>query len=182
MFKNLTIQSKLRLNVFLVIIGIGILIINFYSSLNTLEHEYLHTKKLHEETGALKSMFIGGLMVNSSKGVLFITKSAKAVKTMAMGKKKLNIFYGKLKKLDSELANSLSHNINEFNAIVNILLNKAQNGVKFSEKDMKESLSIWRRLKKKIRSPLQPLKKKVILSSKRYDDHIKYTLNYFLLF
>jgi len=182
MFQNLTIKSKLQVNLLIIFIGIAILMLNIYTSFNKLEKEYLHTKNLQEQAGQLKSMLIGGLMVNSAKGVVLLNNSSKkAIKTMTSGYKKTNSFYKSLSKSNPKLAKGLKDDIAKYNVNTKKLINKANNTIAFSEDDLKQSLKIWRELKVKLIKALQPLKKDVVESRKRFDHHLQSSLTWLLI-
>ena len=182
MFQNLTIKTKLQVNLLIIFIGIAILMLNIYTSFNKLEKEYLHTKNLQEQAGQLKSMLIGGLMVNSAKGVVLLNNSSKkAIKTMTSGYKKTNSFYKSLSKSNPKLAKGLKDDIAKYNVNTKKLINKANNTIAFSEDDLKQSLKIWRELKVKLIKALQPLKKDVVESRKRFDHHLQSSLTWLLI-
>jgi len=182
MFQNLTIKAKLQSNLLIIFIGITILMVNIYTSFNKLEKEYLHTKNIQEQAGQLKSMLIGGLMVNSAKGVVYLNSdSKKAINTMHSGYKKINSFYNKLNKSNFSLAKNLKDNVTKYNKHTNKLINKADKKILFSKTDLKKSLLAWRGLKSKIINSLQPLKKEVIESRKRFDHDLKSSLSWLLI-
>ncbi len=173
MFKNMSIKNKLTLNLLVVFLGITIIVINVYVSMQKLENEYNHSKNLQEQAGQLKSMLIGGLMLNSAKGVITTNINATtAIKSMKDGIEKINLFYKKLHTTNPKLANSLKKPTQICRVSAKNLISKAQNGIAFSKEDLNHSLKTWRALKKEIMKPLKPLKKDVIESRKRYSEHM----------
>ena len=177
MLNNLNIKNKLYLNSFIIFIGISILMINIYSSLHKLETEYTHAQNLQEQAGQLKSMLIGGLMLNSAKGVVSQNfNDTKAIKTMASGNKKINSFYKKLYKSNKKLAQQIGQHTKACSLSAKNLINKANNKIEFTQEDITHSLKTWRTLKKGIMKPLKPLKKEVVESRKRFNDLLSSTL------
>ena len=91
MFKNMSINSKLRLNLIIVFIGMVILMADVYYSMQKLDNEYNNTQSLHEESSTLKSILISGLSINSAKGVLILDpNSQKAINAIIASVKELN--------------------------------------------------------------------------------------------
>ena len=182
MFKNMSIKNKLKLNLLVVFIGIIIITVNVYNSMQELENEYNHSRNLQEQAGQLKSMLIGGLMLNSAKGVVTLKQnSPKAIKTMGDGIKKINSFYKKLHKSNPTLANNLKQLTEDCSLSAKNLVYKAQQNISFTKKELTHSLKTWRALKKEIMKPLQPLKKQVVQSRQRYSDHMNSSITWLII-
>ncbi|MEA3498335.1 MAG: methyl-accepting chemotaxis protein [Campylobacterota bacterium] len=95
---------------------------------------------------------------------------------MKEGNKKINSFHTKLKKSNPKLAKHIENYTKECSVSAQNLISKAQNKIPFTSNDMKHSLETWRALKKEIQTPLQPLKKQVIESRKKYNETISSTI------
>ena len=182
MLKNMSIKNKLRLNYLIVLVGVLFLSINVYTSMQKLEAEYKHTQNLQEQAGQLKSMLIGGLLLNSAKGVVDNNPNAlKAIRTMEDGVKKINQFYKKLEKTNPKLAYSIRNYTQGCIISAKNIISKAQNKIPFTSNDLKDSLKTWRALKKEIQLPLKPLKKRVIESQKTYSKLMSSTITWFIM-
>jgi len=169
MLEKLNIKSKLRLNIIIVIIGMAVLVFSTYNSIQKLEVEYNNAQNYQKQAGELKSMLIGGLMLNSSKGVVAKNyNDTKAINTMSEGSKKISEFHNKLSISNPSLYNHLKEYTNVCRTSANNLITKANNKIKFTKNDLEYSLKTWRVLKKEIMSPLQPLKNKVKESREHY--------------
>ncbi|MEA3315612.1 MAG: methyl-accepting chemotaxis protein [Campylobacterota bacterium] len=174
---NLNIRNKLRLNLAVIFIGISILTINIYIAMSELEVEYKYAQNLQEQAGQLKSMFIGGLLLNSAKGVVSVNpNSTQAINSMVEGNKKISFFHTKLSKSNPKLAKHILPFQKNCALSAKNLISKAKNKIAFSEEDMLYSLKTWRALKKEIQKPLQPLKKEVKKSKERFNKHIHSSL------
>ena len=183
MFKNMSINAKLNINQILVLIGIMLIIVNVYYSVGQLAEGYNHTKMLQKKSGNLKSMLIGGLMVNSAKGTLQDSnyKREAVVDTMQTGIDKLNTYHESLKTIDNNLGQELSNNVIQFTKEVEVLLVKAKSNNQFTQRDILESLKMWSDLKVKIIEPLEPLEDKIIESRQRYDDLITSAIKWLVI-
>jgi methyl-accepting chemotaxis protein len=173
----MTIKSKLQANLAIVFVGIMIMIITTYDSIKELESEYNKAQNYQKQAGELKSMLIGGLMLNSAKGVVSKNiNDTKAIGTIQKGSEKIAEFHNKLKKSNPELASHLTTYTKACRVSADNLISKATNKTIFSEQDLTHSLKTWRALKKEIMNPLQPLKKKVKQSRQRYKELIHSTI------
>ena len=182
MLNNFSIKNKLRLNSIIILIGIAVMTYNIYNSLNSLKTEYLYTKNIQEQAGQLKSMLIGGLMLNSAKGVVNLNPNAtQAIKSMSKGGKKIKFFHKNLYKSNKKLANTLSKYTSKCIASSSKLVVKANNKTAFTEEDMINSLKSWRGLKKQIMASLQPLNKEVVQSRERFNENIQVALTTLLI-
>jgi methyl-accepting chemotaxis protein len=174
---NLTISAKLKLNLFIITVGIlGMLAIT-YSQLNKLENGYNQAQNFQLQLSHLKSMKVGGLMFNSAKGVLNTNiQDKKAQKAMQSGLKKVLKFHKELAKINPELASNLKSSLQSFQNSANALIAKAKQNKKYEKSDLSNSLKAWRGLKKGLDTPLQPLKVKVKESQANYKSTLTSTL------
>jgi len=156
MFKNMSINSKLRLNLIIVFIGMVILMADVYYSMQKLDNEYNNTQSLHEESSTLKSILISGLSINSAKGVLILDpNSQKAINAIIASVNELNNINQDLAKLNQTLANNLTPAIQRLTNSTNILISNAKKNNPFSIKYSNNILNDWRVLKNEINIALK---------------------------
>jgi methyl-accepting chemotaxis protein len=150
--------------------------------MSKLENEYNRTKNLQSQMSQLKSIYIGGLLFNSAKGVIKDQPNdAKVKKSMESGLSKVNQFYQTLQKSNPKLASKIQPNVNAFNVAAKSIIDAIAQGKRLTDIQNKEALSAWRGLKKQIVAPLQPLKKEVKASQKRYKEHVSSAINQTIL-
>jgi methyl-accepting chemotaxis protein len=178
----MSIGNKLKINALVVFVGLVVLSITTYSSFKSLEKEYKRSSELAKTTSILKSMFIGGLLYNSSSGVVQNNpKSQKAKATMKLGVKKIRDFSQKLSKLDSKLQRELSSDIDRFVSIADTKIQKARLNQLLTKKDLKESLSGWRSIKLKLSKNIARLKKETDKSQAVFKDDLSYAITSFMI-
>ncbi len=169
MFKNLTISSKLKLNLILVIMGLFILGVNTFFSIKSLNNEYKISAQLSTKTSDLKSILIGGLLYNSATGVVLQhPKKQKAKESMRQGYKKVQFFLTKLQKESASTCDNIALEVATFIKVATSMHNKTTNNQLFTQSDMKKSLKAWRDVKFKIMPLLTQLKKELDVSQKKY--------------
>ncbi len=177
MFSSMTIKNKLLLNIGIMFIGIIFILIMVYNSVVELENEYIKTQDYQKHSSDLKSVLIGGLMLNSAKGVLSRDVSDKqAMNTMQSGCDKIAEYFNKIKSTNKSLADTLNSPIQNCLDSANNLIFKAKNKIEYTEADLERSLSAWRELKGNIATSLVPLKEQVEVSRKKYNNLIRTTL------
>ncbi len=158
---NLAIKSKLWILSGITALGFLIIGIVVNSQLNTLKMEYEKSKSINNGLGALKSMLIGGLMVNSATNVFILDNSNKTpLKTINSGVKKLKEFAKKLEKVSHSQYNSIEQEYIAFTSHVSSLSQKASSSGKLALSDSKKLIKLWRPLKGKIQSATPILEKK----------------------
>jgi methyl-accepting chemotaxis protein len=173
MFKNLKISTKLNLNLAIIIIGLIIAAITSFTVINSLSQEYKHSVKTAKKTDLLKSIFLGGLLYNSSSGVVFQNpNSQKAKNTMKSAISQVDRYYKEFSKLDKKLSMQISGKVQNFKTTASSLQKKAASGGKLTKDDMKTSLQKWRELKFEIIEHLEVLKKESASSIEHYDNLI----------
>jgi hypothetical protein len=107
MLNNMLISSKLRLNTTIVVVGLIILAILSYTSINHLQDSYNKAKQINKKVNNLKSVMIGGLLVNSASSVFaFNPESMKPIKVAANGLEKVKVYSKGLKEIDTTKLNS----------------------------------------------------------------------------
>ena len=171
MFQNMSINSKLRLNLVIVFIGMVILMIDVYYSMQKLDNEYKNTQVLQKEASALKSMLISGLTINSEKGVLIVDPSSKtAIEIMKKETKHLEQININLSKSNSTLSNSLNSYISNFNNSAIKLISNAEQNNPFSIEYSNNVLKEWRILKDEIKNALKKENVKIKNSIEHYEE------------
>ena len=167
MFKNILISTKLKLNLFIMIIGLAILGFITYNSFDSLSKNYDKSNFFASSTDNLKSMFIGGLLYNSASGVVKQNpNSTKAKATMKKGIDKVSNFATKQQKLNRNSYNQFAPMLNDFISTANIMLDKVNSNQHLTKDDMKKSLMYWRKLKFDLMKQLSVIKKESKKKSK----------------
>jgi len=167
MFKNTTIELKLKINAAIVVLGLIVLGIFSYSTISTLEEHYKDSKELSNKVDNYKSILIGGLLTNSSSGVYaFNPKSTKPLKASQSGIDKVKEFSKMLPKKERT---------KEFQSFISV----AQETVNFAIKEkyldptnLNKLLKTWRPLKFEVMKRLKTLKIKQQHSAKAFKEEL----------
>ena len=120
--------------------------------------KYYVSYNIAQQESALNGIIIGGLLFNSSSGVVFMNNSDKAKKTMQTAVKQVAASIKYLKELNSELHKQINSEYTAFNNIAIALTRKVQSQA-LTKEDLKKRLKIWRSLKFKTQSITQSVKK-----------------------
>ncbi len=169
MFSNMMISSRLKLNSAIVVIGLIILAIVSYSSLSSLNKEYKKSHEISKMTSDLKSIFIGGLLINSASAIYALDPSKdKPLKTVKMGISKINKFANSLKGYDG-----IAQKANNFTLLAKETNSKAIKNKYLDPIQMKRLLKNWRGLKSELIKELAVLKKKKAESAKIFEKDFK---------
>ncbi|RLA80607.1 MAG: hypothetical protein DRG78_10655 [Epsilonproteobacteria bacterium] len=172
--KHLAIKSKLWILTGITILGFLIIGIVVNSQLNTLKTEYEESKSINSGLGALKSMLIGGLSINSATNVFVLDNSNnKPLKTINGGVKKVKEFAKKLEKISSKHYSLLQQECITFTTLAIQISQKASNQGKLNLKDSKKLLKPWRALKGKITLITPILKKDGKVSQAKFYHHLE---------
>ncbi|MEA2050885.1 MAG: methyl-accepting chemotaxis protein [Campylobacterota bacterium] len=164
MFKKLLIETKLQLNAAFIIIGLGVLTLIVYLSVENLESSYNKSKLTSKKVDQFKSILIGGLMVNSACSTYaFNPESLQAIESAQKGLQKAKSFHSKSDGID----NHLFHNFEK----------SAQSALNFAKEKLyltPEHLSIiqkdWVPLKLALIKKTQQLKKEKVILSQQFKD------------
>jgi len=78
MFKNLSISQKSLTISIITVIGFMWIGISTYQSMQDINNKYHTSYNIAQQKSALDGIIIGGLLFNSSSGVVFINNSDKA--------------------------------------------------------------------------------------------------------
>ena len=159
MLKKLTIAKKIMLLVIVVSFGMIGLIADNYLTNNNIKKQYMQAQKVAKEKSLLQSFMIGGLLFNSSSGVVFINPdNQKAKKTMSKAIKMVNETKQKLTKINPILFKDLEKDYKNFANYASKLYKKVKNGGNINQNELKTRLKYWRALKFKIKDLLKEKK------------------------
>jgi hypothetical protein len=140
MLNNITISSRLKLNTLVVVIGLIILSILSYSSLKSLYSHYDELKHIENQKSDMKSVFIGGLLVNSASGVYALNPiSEKPLKTIQKGLNKVNKFSKSLKEYKN-----ITQAKNSFIKVATKNLSQAKKDKYIDPGSLAKTLKSWR--------------------------------------
>ena len=156
MLKNLTIAKKFTGLVIIVSLGMSAIIAENYFTYNSIEKQYDKAQKVAQEQSLLKSMMIGGLLFNSSSGVVFVNPTnKKAINTMSKGIKIIENSAKKLKKINPKFISLIKNDYLAFLDIANKLYLKVTSGKTINKEELKRRLKYWRAIKFKINDVLK---------------------------
>jgi methyl-accepting chemotaxis protein len=176
MFKGMTIKLKILSLSIIAIIGFVSIAFSVNTQLTSLEEEYTKTSLIRDNLSSLKSILVGGLMVNSAANVYVIDNSKdKPIKTMKAGLKKVGSYVKKLQKVSPQSFEAIRDEFENFNIVAGEMINKASRNKKLSVKDVKKLLKPWRALKFKLKYHAPILIKEVQKSKVLFDKHLKHT-------
>ena len=180
MIKKFSISQKGLLISVITIIGFAWLGLTTYQSMLEIKNQYYVSYKIAQQESALDGIIIGGLLFNSSSGVVFINNSAKAKKTMQTAVNKVTTSIQQLKKLNSELYNKLNSEYTDFNKVAVDLTQKVQTQTLIKE-DLKKRLKMWRGLKFKTQSIIKSVKKLSDNTNQAYEELLKQSISSFVI-
>jgi len=180
MLKKFSISQKGLLISVITIIGFAWLGLTTYQSMLEIKNQYYVSYKIAQQESALDGIIIGGLLFNSSSGVVFINNSAKAKKTMQTAVNKVTTSIQQLKKLNSELYNKLNSEYTDFNKVAVDLTQKVQTQTLIKE-DLKKRLKMWRGLKFKTQSIIKSVKKLSDNTNQAYEELLKQSISSFVI-
>ncbi|RXK11650.1 hypothetical protein CP965_12830 [Halarcobacter mediterraneus] len=148
MLDNFSILFKLKINSFLIILGLCISALITYNTLNSLSKEYSYSLDIAKQSETLNAIYINGLLYNSSSGVVFQNpSSAKAKNTMTTAINAVQKAAKEFEGLDKNLYSKFEPKVTNFLNIVKPLYKKVEDGNLLEKKDMSSSLQAWRDLK-----------------------------------
>jgi len=179
---NLSIKAKLWLLSIVAMVGFFLIFGVVSSKINNIEVEYKQTESINNDLSSIKSILIGGLMINSATNVFVIDNSKqKPIKTMEAGLKKVNKFANKLKKVSIKHYKVIESSLKQFNIVADKVIRKAKENKRLWPSDAKKLLKPWRALKFKLRSLTPVLKKDVKKSQKCFEHHLDSITSYILV-
>jgi diguanylate cyclase (GGDEF)-like protein len=158
------------------IIAVCILIAMFFNLklINEMQEEYKHTKNLSIQLNHFKSILIGGLMSNSSLGVIIYDGERKDVKdTLNKSIKKVYEFVKKEKKLKNTMYGYYDEEYDAFYIYINSIYQKVLTKQTITKEDFETSIKHWKKFKLKLIKVTNLILKEQTASSKRYDNYMK---------
>ena len=178
MLNNMTIKFKLILLGVLSAIGFLVVLFTTNSGLNTLKTEYRDTKNINHEMSSLKSILIGGLLVNSATNVYILDSSKdKPIKSIQLGINKIKKFSKEFRQTNKKEFQNLEPYLDNFLTIANKVHNKAFSDKRLSLKDGKSLLKPWRALKQRIMKLNIKLQKNSKMIENRFNNELKLTID-----
>ena len=145
MLSNMKLKTKGAIVTFTTVIGLTALGVMQFTSLNNIDEKCKATLQVSSETSTLKSIMVGGLLFNSSSGVLYNNpNNKKAADTMVKGIKKVEKYF---KELSLENRKKFESSLNDFTSISKNLIQKSKRGENLTKSDLKKRLKAWRNLK-----------------------------------
>jgi len=181
MLQNMMIKSKLLILGVLSTVGFAVVLLFANNSLNTLKSGYEYNKAINNEIGALKSILIGGLLVNSASNVFILDNTnPKPIKTIQKGISKVKKFAKIVEKNNSKNNSKnyqkISSELDAFVNKANEVYKKASTNKKLVLKDGKSLLKPWRALKLNIMNASKQLKAKRKIIEKEFYDTLTSTI------
>ncbi|MCP3851908.1 MAG: hypothetical protein GY694_16985 [Gammaproteobacteria bacterium] len=180
MFNNMTISQKSLLISFITVIGFMWLGWATYQAMQELRDKYHISYNIAQQESSLNGIIIGGLLFNSSSGVVFMNNSQKAKKTMATALNKVVDSIDALKKVNNELYQQVNNEFLEFNKIASELTDKVKTQP-LTKDDLSKRLKAWRALKFKTQSITKLVKKLSLKSSQEYEQLLKDSILAFVI-
>ncbi len=180
MLFNLSISKKSLLISVITVVGFMWLGLTTYQSMQKIKDKYDINYNISHQESALNGMIIGGLLFNSSSGVVFISNSSKARQTMQKAINQMAASIKSLKELNSELSIQLNAEYTAFNKVAVDLTQKVKSQ-SLTKDDLKKRLKAWRTLKFKIQSITQSVKKLSDQANQEYEQLLKNTISSFAI-
>lgn len=177
---NLSISQKSLLISVITIISFIWLGLTTLQSMQEVKDKYYVSYNISQQKSALDGIIIGGLLFNSSSGVVFMNNSDKAKKTMQSAIKKVTSSVDDLKDTNNELYQQVYTEYTAFNDIAIALNQKVQAG-SLSKDDMSKRLKIWRNLKFKTQSITKSVKKLSNETNLAYEELLKNSISSFVI-
>ncbi len=177
---NLSISQKSLLISIITIIGFIWLGLTTFQSMQEIKDKYYASYNISQQKSALDGIIIGGLLFNSSSGVVFMNNSDKAKKTMQSAIKKVAASVAYLKEINNELYQKIYSEYTAFNDVAAALNQKVQAG-SLTKDDMSKRLKIWRDLKFKTQSITESIKKLSDKTNLAYEELLKNSISSFVI-
>jgi methyl-accepting chemotaxis protein len=145
MFKNMKISTKISLISALVILGFFILSLFIYLALNQIEDKNETARIAQSENLNLNAVIIGGLLFNSSSGVLYMNPAAKKEKKTLNDS--VSTIKNKMQQIDKNNLALLQKDYHAFTHYADQILTKINTGGKLTEEELATRLKYWRSFK-----------------------------------
>ena len=182
MFSNITIAKKLTLLTTFIVISLVYIGISTYLSFSNVHTQYQQAYKISQENNNLKSIIIGGLLYNSSSGVIFADpQNKKALQSMKSGIEKIKTHMQKIKKLNPKTHQALKPACTLLSDYAMKLHDKVKDGGSLTMPELATRLEQWRNLKFNVMDITKKVKKEQIDAQKAFDDYMTYKENSFIM-
>ncbi|MCH9814600.1 MAG: CZB domain-containing protein [Epsilonproteobacteria bacterium] len=169
MLKLLTIKQIMvsaNIIVFMAFTWVGV---STYYSTQDIDEAYHKAANIAEEEQILNRMMIGGLLFNSSSGVVYQNpNSTKAKKTMQKGIDITTEHYADLKNLDLTAYKTIKSDFDAFTSYGKMLSSKVNSGDPLTKAEASKKLQLWRNLKMQIEVRLEKV------TEKTHNAHLEY--------
>lgn len=180
MLKNFSISQKSLMISIITIIGFMWIGITTYQSMQEINDNYHSSYKIAQQKSALDGIIIGGLLFNSSSGVVFINNSEKAKQTMLKAIKQVTSSTQALKVLNDGLYQDISSEFSTFSNVA-IALTEKLKSQSLTKDDLKKRLAAWRNLKFKVQKIIQSVAALSIQTNKDYEKLLNNSITSFII-
>ena len=181
MFNKLSISHKSILIAVITVVGFAWLGFSTWSSMQETRSRYDLSYQYGQQTSALENVIIGGLLFNSSSGVLFMNpKSDKAKKTMAEGVARVSSAMETLASISPQIHQAISSDFTAFATVANALVTKVNNQA-LTEQDLGNRLKVWRALKFKTQDLIKSVKQQSTTANREYQQLLDNSVSSFAL-
>ena len=151
-----------------------------YQSMNLINDKYFTSYNIAQEKSALDGVIKGGLLFNSSSGVVYMTQSIKAKKTMSVSIQQVIKSMHLLEQLNSGIHLKLNSEFNAFLNVANQLTQKVQSQP-LSKEDLINRLKVWRALKLKTQELTQQAEELSTRTNLEYRELLSKSLYSFII-
>ncbi|MDX2504495.1 MAG: methyl-accepting chemotaxis protein [Gammaproteobacteria bacterium] len=180
MLHKFSISQKSLLISVITVVGFIWLCWTTYLSMLEINDKYYISYDIGQQESALHGINIGGLLFNSSSGVVFMNNSDKAKQTMQAAIKKVTASINRLKELNIELYQQLSSEYTDFIKTANELTQKVRTE-SLTQDDLKKRLKAWRALKFKTLSITGSVKQLSDKTNQEYELLLKNSITSFVI-
>ena len=168
MFQNIEIKHKSWILSAITLIALLWIGASTHSALEQLNQRYLESQTVAQQDSALNQLLIGGLLFNSSSGVLFNKHSERARQTMGEAAIKVEQSFQRLQQVNPSVAQQIRPQFEAFNNIASQLVGKVSNGA-LTQQDLDKRLKAWRALKFKAQDLATQVKQASLDSTLAYE-------------
>ncbi|MCU7800060.1 MAG: hypothetical protein KZQ70_07925 [gamma proteobacterium symbiont of Lucinoma myriamae] len=154
--------------------------ITTYQSMQDINNKYHTSYNIAQQKSALDGIIIGGLLFNSSSGVVFINNSDRAKKTMSKAIKQAASSMDKLKSLNNAIYHDITTEYSNFSTIAYTLIEKVKSQ-SLTKDDLKKRLAAWRKLKFKTQEITQSVKQLSDQTNQDYEKLLASSITAFII-
>lgn len=162
------------------IIGFMWIGISTYQSMQDINNKYHTSYNIAQQKSALDGIIIGGLLFNSSSGVVFINNSDKAKKTMSKAINQAASSIDNLKSINNDIYQKINADFSNFSTIARSLTEKVKSQA-LTKDDLKKRLAAWRKLKFKTQEITQSVKELSDKTNQDYEQLLSSSITAFII-